>query len=91
MQFVRLIVFGFLVLSVVYLCVSWYSRSVRREKLEKEFDAAPPAGANDAMRSAFIEKGMADYHASVRPKLIGLVYVVPLIAMSVIIYVVNSN
>ena len=30
----RLIVFGFLFLSVIYLSLSWYSRSIRREKLE---------------------------------------------------------
>jgi hypothetical protein len=32
---VRLVVFGFLVLSVVYLSIAFYSRSVRREKLEE--------------------------------------------------------
>ena len=36
MSFVRLVVFGFLALSVIYLCVSLYSRSIRREKLEEE-------------------------------------------------------
>jgi len=31
----RLLVVGFLVLSVVYICLSLYSRAVRRDKLER--------------------------------------------------------
>ncbi len=38
-QIARLMVLGFVVLTVVYLVVSIYSRSVRREKLEKQWDA----------------------------------------------------
>jgi hypothetical protein len=33
---IRLTVVGFLVLSLVYLCVSFYSRRVRRGKLDRE-------------------------------------------------------
>lgn len=91
MQFVRLVVFGFVALSIIYLCVSVYSRSVRKERLEKTFDADPPEGADDSVRDAYIAKGMAEYNASIRPKLIALVYVVPMVVMSVIIYVINTN
>ena len=37
---VRLSVIGLGVLTVIYVCLSWYSKSVRREKLEQEYDAA---------------------------------------------------
>lgn len=91
MAFIKLIVFGFVALSIIYLSISIYSRSVRRERLEKEFDTNPPPGADDAVRDAYIEKGMVEYNNSFRPKLIALVYVIPTIVISVIVYVINTN
>ncbi|MGB7268078.1 MAG: hypothetical protein WBC90_01005 [Albidovulum sp.] len=86
---IRLTVLGFIGLSVVYLLVSIYSRSVRREKLEKDWDANPPEGMGDADRSAFIEDGMRAYETGLRKKLIWLVYVIPMIILMVTIYLVN--
>ena len=91
MGFIRMVVFGFLAMTVVFVSVSLYSRSVRKERLENEFDANPPEGADAAAREAYITKGMAEYHRSFRPKLIGLVYVIPIFAVSIIVYVVNTN
>ena len=91
MGFIRMVVFGFVAMTVVFVSVSLYSRSVRKERLENEFDANPPEGADAAMRDAYIAKGMAEYHSSIRPKLIGLVYVIPIFAVSIIVYVVNTN
>ncbi len=88
MQFVRLVVFGFLFLSVIYLCLSWYSRSLRREKLENEWDAEKPDGIS---RADFVKKGIVEYETGLRPKLLGLVYVVPTVAIAVIVYITNSN
>lgn len=88
MGFVRLVVFGFLALSVIYLSLAVYSRSVRREKLEKEYDAAPVEGMT---RDEYVTKGVADYNAGIRPKLLLLVYVVPTVVVSVIVYVTNTN
>ena len=88
MAFVRLVVFGFLFLSVIYLCLSWYSRSVRREKLENEWDEDKPT---DISRADFVKKGILEYEAGLRPKLLGLVYVVPTVAVAVTVYVTNSN
>lgn len=87
MQFVRLVVFGFLALSVVYVCVSLYSRSVRLEKLEKEWDADPQG--DDAARQAFLDDGMTAYRSSLRRQLIWLVYVIPTIVIGTIMYMVN--
>ncbi len=89
MKFVRLIVFGFLALSVVYLCISLYSRSIRREKLEDEWDANPPADATPDMRASFIADGMAVYESGLRKKLILLVYVIPPLIVAAIIYFIN--
>ena len=88
MQFVRLIVFGFLFLSIIYLCLSWYSRSVRREKLENQWDDEKPEGVS---RDDFVANGIAKYNAGLRPKLLALVYVVPTVVVAVIVYLTNSN
>lgn len=88
MGFIRLVVFGFIFLSIIYLCLAWYSRSVRREKLENEWDEEKPEGIS---QDEFVRKGLLKYQNGLRPKLLGLVYVVPTVVISVIIYVTNSN
>lgn len=82
---IRLIIVLGVVLSVVYLCVSLYSRSVRRRKLIDEWEAQQPP----MTREAYLRKGMAEYDASLRPKLILGVYVVPTVLIGVIIYFTN--
>lgn len=89
MAFVRLVVFGFLILTVFYLCISLYSRSVRREKLEKEWEANPPEGATPDMRADFIASGMMVYESGLRKKLILLVFVIPPLVVGTIIYFIN--
>jgi len=89
MSFVRLVIFGFLILGVVYVCVSIYSRSVRREKLEKEWDGEPPENATPEARATFIKDGMADYESGLRKKLILLIFVIPPIVVGTIIYFIN--
>ncbi len=81
----RLLVFGFLGLSVVYVCLSLYSRSVRRDKLEKEWDEEVREGD----REAFVQAGLLEYDGSLRRKLILGVYVVPISIVSFIIYATN--
>ncbi len=82
---VYLVVFGLLGLSLVYLLVSVYSRSVRREKLEKRFDA----GDGEGDRDAYIEAGMKVYQHGLRRRLIWLVYIIPIVVVGVTIYLVN--
>lgn len=89
MQFVRLVVFGFIAMTVVYFCVSLYSRSVRREKLENEWAEENPGSTDLEARSAFVEQGMTHYDGSLRKKLILLVYVVPTLTIGVIMYMIN--
>lgn len=85
MNFVRLIVFGFIFLSVVYLLVSIYSRSIRREKLENEWDEEIKQGDRDA----FINEGMKAYEGSLRKKLILLIFIVPICVITVLFVTVN--
>ncbi|MDH5797249.1 MAG: hypothetical protein OEZ19_01685 [Paracoccaceae bacterium] len=81
----RLAIFGFLFLCIVYFLVSVYSRSVRREKLEKKWDEEVKSGDRDA----YIEVGMHDYDRSIRKKLIMLIFVIPVIVVGVMLYVTN--
>ena len=82
---IRLAVVGFVVLSVVYVSLLLYARSVRRERLEEEW--SEQGGKGD--RDAFVERGMAEYEQSLRRRLIWLVYVVPTLAALVLLYVIN--
>ena len=89
MGFIRLVVIGFVVLTVVFVCVSLYSRSVRRERLENEWDANPPDGADVSARSAYVEQGMVEYFSGFRRRLVLLVYVVPTVVVGIIFYLTN--
>ena len=80
-------VLGFVVLSVAYLLLAIYFRSLRRENLEKEWDRGEGEGA----RQDYIDAGMAEYAHSLRRRLILLVYVLPLIAVVVIAWWVNGQ
>lgn len=82
---VRVLVVWAILLTVIYFMVSVYSRSVRREKLEKQFDAGGIGGDRDA----FIADGMQAYRRGLRVKLLWLVYVVPTVVFGVTIYLVN--
>ncbi|TCP44377.1 hypothetical protein [Rhodovulum marinum] len=81
----RFLLLGIVVLTVVYVCVSFYSRAVRREKLEREWDEDIREGDRDA----FIREGLEEYDGSLRRKLILGVYVIPMIVVATIIYIVN--
>lgn len=82
---IRLAIFGLLFLSAIYFLVAVYSRSVRREKLENEWAEAGKQGD----RNAFVDAGLKEYEGSLRKKLILLVFVVPVLVVSVMLYVTN--
>lgn len=82
---IRLVVFGFVGLTVVYVLVSIYSASVQREALEKKFDA----GGIDEDRDDYIKAGMAAYRHGLRHRLIWLVYIIPTVVVAVTVYLVN--
>lgn len=82
---VRLMVVGFIVLTVIYVCLSFYSRAVRKGKLRAEWYEGPQEQSLDE----FIDEGLAEYDKSLRRKLILSVYVIPVILVSVVIYLTN--
>lgn len=84
MTLIRLIIFGFIGMTVAYFMISIYSRSVRREKLENSWAEANPESDDMVARAAFVEGGMAEYESGIRPKLILLVYIVPTVLVAAI-------
>ena len=82
---IRLIVFGFIILTVIYVVLSLYSRSVRRCKLRQEWEDEGIEGDKDD----WVRAGLKEYDQSLRRKLILGVYVVPLAVIGTIIYLVN--
>lgn len=81
----RLSVIGFVVLTVIYVSLSFYSRAVRRGKLEAEWDEEGMTGDKEA----WVEEGLRDYDGSLRRKLILGVYIVPVTFVLLLIYFVN--
>lgn len=84
-NWVRLAFFILIGLTVAYLLASVYSRSVRREKLEKHWDAKGLEGD----RTAFIEAGMRAYEKGLKRRLLWLIYIIPMVAFTAIFFYVN--
>jgi hypothetical protein len=83
----RLLVVGFVVLTVIYIALSVYSRRKARARLTEDWhDAGQPGTQED-----FVEAGLDDYNGSLRRKLILGVYVVPVMVVVTIIYLTNFH
>lgn len=82
----KLIGFGFLGLSVIYLVVRAYALSVTRERLERDFDRG-----QDGDIDAYIATGLSEYRRSLRYKLLWLVYILPIAVIILTAYLVNSQ
>ena len=90
MGWLRLAFFMYVGLTIIYFVTSIYSRSVRREKLEKEWDTDPAReGVPADERRAFIEGGLQTYDTGLKKRLLWLIYVVPTIAFAAVIYFIN--
>ncbi len=83
----RLLLIGLVVLTVIYVILSIWSRRVRRGKLNAQWDEEGREGDRDA----FVEHGLDEYDGSLRRKLILGVYVVPLCIVVAIIYLTNFH
>lgn len=91
MGLLRLVIFGFLGLSVLYLALSVYFRSLTREKLEEEWKEKNPDSDDMEAHDAYVETGIGEYNTGIRPKLILLVYVVPTILVIAALVIINTN
>ncbi len=90
MGWLRLAFFLYVGLTIAYFLTSIYSRSVRREKLEKEWDTDPSReGVSQGERTAFIEAGMVAYDKGLKKRLLWLIYILPTVGFLATIYFVN--
>ena len=83
----KLALFGMIGLSVLYLLIGIYARSVQREALERQWDEGDGAGE----RADFVREGMDAYRNSLRRRLILLVFVLPVVAVAVVIWAINFS
>ncbi|SFJ36104.1 hypothetical protein [Celeribacter neptunius] len=83
--FLRFLIIGFVLLTLLYGLLSIYIRSLTRERLEHEWEEEGSIGERDA----YVEEGIKAYERSFRPKLLLLVYILPLIVFAAIFYVSN--
>ena len=72
-------------LTVVYVIVGIYSRSIRREKLEDRWEAEGLEGDRDA----WIAAGLKAYDKGLKKKLLWLIYIIPMVAFAAIVFFVN--
>ena len=90
MGWLRLAFVMYVALTIIYFLTGIYSRSVRREKLEKEWDTDPAReGTPPEERTAFIENGMQAYNKGLKRQLLWLIYILPTIGFAATIYYVN--
>lgn len=83
---IRMLGFLLVILTVAYITVSFWSRNVRRRKLEERWDSKDVLTSD---RDTFIRRGLEKYDRSFRRKLIWLVYILPLGAIAALVYITN--
>jgi len=92
MALLRLIGLVLVIELLFYVLLSIYIRSTRREALEKEWDRRhPEAAGNSAPRREFVRRSMIGFSKTLRARLVGLVLVLPLVAIVVIVILVNYD
>ncbi|MDS9467520.1 hypothetical protein RGQ15_08020 [Paracoccus sp. MBLB3053] len=90
MALLRLIGLVLAIELIFYFLLSVYIRSTRREVLEKEWDRRHPDRAGDtAERRDFVRRSMVGFGKTLRARLVGLVLILPVVAIIVIVILVN--
>lgn len=81
----RVVVVVFALLAIIYLWLARRQHRRERRRLNKEFDA----GGIEGTRDEYVARGMEAFEHSLRHRLILGVFILPLIAIGVIVYVMN--
>ncbi len=90
MNFVRLLILAVVASTVVYFSVAWFLRSTRRERLEKEWDAANPGG-DPKDRRREVEEGVEAFTQTLGYRALWLIYVLPVLAVGYTLVMTNWN
>ena len=84
---VRLVVL-FVVLTAVYIALSLYNRWAERRRLGAKYEQMQSSGESVSEdRESFVSSGMNAYERSLRRKLVWGVYLIPLGAIALLIFV----
>ena len=81
----RLFFIVMVVSTIVYISLSLYSRSLRKDKLNKQWRADMMVGD----RELWVRQELKKYDQSLRRRLILLVYVVPFAFVGLMVYLQN--
>ena len=84
---IRNIILIILILTIIYAVLSFKARRQQRDKLAGAYEGSDK---NDT-KEAYIDKGLRSYQRSYRPKLIFMVYLIPLSVVSLLIYLANHT
>ncbi|MTH78705.1 hypothetical protein GL286_13305 [Paracoccus aestuariivivens] len=88
----RLIGLVLVVELIFYFLLTVYIRSTRREALENEWDRRHPEKTGPSPeRREFVRRSMIGFSKTLRARLVGLVLVLPVVAIVVIVILVNYN
>ncbi|MEL6686779.1 MAG: hypothetical protein AAFP97_04070 [Pseudomonadota bacterium] len=74
---IRAIVIIFLILTVIYVLLSQWSRWRERARLRDEYQAGDDLFRQGATEDEYVARGMVEYSRSLRPKLFLFVYAIP--------------
>jgi hypothetical protein len=74
---IRAIVIIFLILTVIYVVLSQWSRWRERARLRDEYQAGNDLLRQTATEEEYVARGMTAYSRSLRPKLFLFVYAIP--------------
>ena len=87
LPWIRNIVFIILILTIIYAVLSFKARRQQRDKLAGAYETSDKSETKDA----YIDKGLQSYQRSYRPKLIFMVYLIPLSVVCLLIYLANHT
>lgn len=82
---IRPLVMAFLVLSVIYIIASVWSRVAARIRLGREWDEGDRTGDRDD----YIEAGLKEYETSLKRRLLLLIYIIPMTFFAVVFVAMN--
>jgi len=83
---IRNIIIIFLILTVAYAILSFTARVKQRVNLEAEYKSQSDIKKQTEDKEVFIARGMKKYARSYKPKLILGVYIIPGLAMGLLMY-----
>jgi hypothetical protein len=88
---IRNIVLIFLILTVVYVILSQWSRWRERARLADDYRAQTEQFQQTETEDDFVSRGMARYNRSLRPKLFLSVYAIPGAIATLLVWLAQNS